>query len=151
MAFQVVHADERYVRRPRRALRERHAHNKRADKPRRICDGHRGKIAPAKRFHPEVFRRDLEAFVTYAADGLDVLAACDLGDDATEARVEVDLACNHVRGKRPFSIDNRRGGLVARGLDRQDKRTRCSRRADCGRLHVVRGVDLQLHARDQPR
>ena len=75
--------------------------------------GHRGKIAPAKRSHPQVFRCDLEAFVAYAADGLDVLAACDLGDDATEARVEVDLACHHVRGKRPFPVDDRRGGLIA--------------------------------------
>ena len=113
VAFQVVYADERHVRRPRRALRKRHAHHERADEPRRICDGHRGKIAPAKRFHPEVFRRDLEAFVAHAADGLDVLAACDFGNDAAEARVEVDLACHHVRGKRPFPVDDRRGGLVA--------------------------------------
>ena len=113
VAFQVVYADERHVRRPRRALRKRHAHHERADEPRRICDGHRGKIAPAKRFHPEVFRRDLEAFVAHAADGLDVLAACDFGNDAAEARMEVDLACHHIRGKRPLPIDDCRGSLIA--------------------------------------
>ena len=94
--FEMVHADERHVSRPCRALREGHAHHERANEPRRIGDGHRGEIAPAKRLHPEVSRRDIEAFVAYAAYGLDMLAARDFGDDAAEARMEVDLTCHHV-------------------------------------------------------
>ena len=55
-------------------------------------------------------------------DLLHVGPARDLGHDATEPGVEVDLARDHRRQHVPAVGDDGGGGLVARGLDPQDLR-----------------------------
>ncbi len=112
--FEVVHADERNIARPRRALRKRHAHHERTEKPGSVRDRDGVEIVPTKMAYAEPARRHVEALVAHAADGLDVLAACDLGNHAAETRVEIDLRCHDIGEKSARSVDDGRRRLVAR-------------------------------------
>src|SRR3546814_3885929 len=51
---------------------------------------------------------------------VDVCPAGDLGHDAAVGRVEVDLAADDRGEHRSATFDDRRGGLVAGGLDAED-------------------------------
>src|SRR3546814_7996072 len=51
---------------------------------------------------------------------VDVCPAGDLGHDAAVGRVEVDLAADDRGEHRGATFDDRRGGLVAGGLDAED-------------------------------
>ncbi len=70
---------------------------------------------------PECGARALHRLVDDADDRLGVLAARDLGHDAAEAGVEVDLACDHVGEQLAPAPHHRCGGLVARRLDGEDE------------------------------
>ncbi len=80
----------------------------------RLREGQRG-------VEPERRARLLHRLVDDADDRLGVLAARDLGYDATEARVEVDLAGDHVGEQLAPAPHDGGGGLVARRLDREDE------------------------------
>ncbi len=56
---------------------------------------------------------------------LEVPSRRDLGHDAPELRVEVGLRGDDVRADLAVVRDERRGGLVARGLEREDHATGC--------------------------
>ena len=61
-----------------------------------------------------------ERLLDHLGDELDVGPAGDLGDDAAEARMEIDLARHHRRAHHAAVFDDRGGGLVARRLDPED-------------------------------
>ena len=121
-----------------------------AHEPGGVRHGDGRKIAKPQARHAQIARGHVEALVADAADGLDVLAAGDFGDDSAEAGVEVDLARNHVGGEMPLAVDDRGGRLVARRLDGEDERARRPLRL-AFRLRIVSGVDLKLHSRDFAR
>ena len=150
MALQVVHGDERLIGAPRRALRERKAHNKRAHQARRIRHRHGIEVAPAHVLNAQRGRSRCQALVAHAANRLDMLAARDFGDHAAEARVEVDLAGNHVGMQAALPVDDARRGFVARALDRQDKRALRGIEFHRGRCRFARrarhGAHLEFHA-----
>ena len=87
----MVHHDEGDVGAPGRALGEGHAHHERAHAPRRVGDRHGVQVAPAEARSPQARRSDVERLVAHAADGLDMLAAGDLGHDAAIDSVQVGL------------------------------------------------------------
>ena len=88
--------------RPGRALGEGHAHHERAHESRRIASRPRrpDRASGDERATPRLAAATSMRLVADAADGLDVLAAGDLGDDAAEARVEIHLGRHHIRTQR---------------------------------------------------
>ena len=125
VSLQMVHDDEGDVGAPGRALGEGHAHHERAHEPRRVGDRHGVQVAPAEARSPQARRSDVERLVAHAADGLDMLAAGDLGHDAAEARVEIHLGRHHVRAQNSPAVDDGGGRLVAGRLDGQNERMIC--------------------------
>ena len=120
--FQMVHHDEGDVGAPGRALGEGHAHHERAHESRCIGDSHRVQIAPAETRAPQARRGNVQRLVADAADGLDVLAAGNFGNDAAEAGVEIHLGRHHVRAQHFPAVDDGGSRLVAGRLDGQNKR-----------------------------
>ena len=123
--FQMIHHDKRNVGAPGRALGEGHAHHECAHESRRVGDGHGIEVAPAEARSPQARRSDVERLVAHAADGLDVLAAGNFGDDAAEAGVEIHLGRHHVRAQNSPAVDDGGGRLVAGRLDGQNERMIC--------------------------
>ena len=66
--------------------------------------------------HPRLGQRRLD----HRRGQLEVMARGDLGNDAAEARVRGGLRGDHV-GEDPRAVENRRAGVVAGGLDREDQ------------------------------
>ena len=148
VAFKVVHAHQRLVGGPGSALGERHAHHQRTRQARRVRDAHAVKVCPGQTLHAQALRRNVQAFVAHAANGLDMLAAGDLGDHAAEAGMKVDLACHHVGKQVSLAVDDGGCRLVARAFDGQDKRALELRDGLGGLLRIVRLVNSQRHAGD---
>ena len=122
MPLHVVHADKRYVKRPRRSLRKGHAHHERAHQTGRVGDSHSIKVAPCKRITSQVRAGKLKCLVTHAADSLGMLATGDFRDDAAKARMEINLRGNNIREQRAFAVHDGSGGLITRGFDGQNER-----------------------------
>ena len=118
----MVHHDEGDVGAPGRALGEGHAHHERAHESRCIGDSRRVQIAPAETRAPQARRGNVQRLVADAADGLDVLAAGNFGNDAAEARVEIHLGRHHIRTQHFPAVDDGGGRLVAGRLDGQNER-----------------------------
>ena len=92
---------------------------------------------------------------TTGVDQLEVVARGDLGDDAAEAIVDA-LRGDHVRADLAVARDDRGAGVVAARLEREDQRSRRSRRAHgTGVRHVVeRALERRRrapHDRARPR
>ena len=121
----MIHHDKRNVGAPGRALGEGHAHHECAHESRRVGDRHGVQVAPAEARSPQARRSDVERLVAHAADGLDVLAAGNFGDDAAEAGVEIHLGRHHVRAQNSPAVDDGGGRLVAGRLDGQNERMIC--------------------------
>ena len=151
MALKVVHTHQRLVGSPGRALGERHAHHQRTHQARRVRDAHTVKVGPGQTLHAKALRRNVQAFVAHAADGLDVLAAGDLGNHAAEAGMEVDLACHHVGKQVALAVDDCCRRLIAGTFDSQDERALELRGGLGGLLRIVRLVHAQRHAGDVDR
>ena len=120
--LEVVHADERQPGRHREPLRVRDAHHERADEPGPVRDRDRVESREGSGpSSPSAAPARSQRLVDDADDRLGVLAARDLGHDAAEARVEVDLARDDVGEQLAPAAHDRGGGLVARRLDREDE------------------------------
>ncbi len=113
--LEVVDAGQRQPGGGRDALGRRDPDQQRADEPRALRDGHqlhdaqRGAGAPQR-------------VVDDVVDQLEVVARGDLGHDAAVAVVDA-LRGDHVGRDRPVATHERRAGVVAAGLQRQDHRT----------------------------
>ena len=64
----------------------------------------------------------LQRLGDHEVDELEVVAGGDLGDDAAEALVRL-LGGDHVGEHPPVPVDDRRAGVVAARLERQDAHT----------------------------
>ncbi len=122
VALEVVHGNERQVSGRAEALGEGDAHHERTHeaRPRRHADGR--EVGRRQRVDAEVGARLREGLLKDADDGLGVLAAGDLGHDAAEARVEVDLGGHDARAHDAVGVGHGHGRLVAGGLDGEDER-----------------------------
>ena len=114
MAFKVVHTDEGQAGRVCRAFRESKAYDERAHKPWSLRGRDRGEVCPRQ-------TRSGERLVRDGHDRLHVLARGNLGDDATEARMEVYLAGHHAGQDVAPAVDDGNGRLVAGTFDGKDK------------------------------
>ena len=81
----MVHADERFVGSPCGTLRERYAHDQRAQQAGSVGHAHGVEVVPGQLRHAEHLGGSLEALVAHAADRFDMLAAGDLGHHAAKA------------------------------------------------------------------
>jgi hypothetical protein len=112
MPDQMVDAHDRQARGPGQALCHLHADEQRAGQAGLARDGD----------SPDVLQPLARAFERRSIHGHDVLQmvpGSELGHDAAVARVRLDLAVHHVAEHGAPFIDQRDGGLVARGLDAQ--------------------------------
>jgi hypothetical protein len=123
---QVVDRRERQPPGPCERLRRRDADEERADEP-----------GPARDADEvEAVERRVRLAERLPDDGqheLEMAARRDLGHDAAEARVELGLRGDDVRPDLTVVRDDRRSGLVARGLDAEDHATGCG----CGSRHMI--------------
>ena len=142
----MVHADKGLVGAPRRTLGESDADHQRANQTRRNRGAYGVEVGPGELRQAKVGRRNIEALVAQAADGLDVLAAGYLGHHTAEARMEIDLRGNHIGDQVSIAIDDSGGGFVARAFDGYDKRPLNGCRGCFGFI-----VHLKLHAADVMR
>ena len=94
-------------------LGRRDAHQQRADQARALGDGHRVDLGQGQ-------AGALERRVDDGVHRPEVVAGRDLGHDAAVGGVQVGLRRDDARDDLPSPHD-RRGGLVTRGLDRQDR------------------------------
>ena len=112
MAVEVVDPDKRPALGRGQRLRGRDADEQRPDQPGPAGDRERVDLVEGRAGVSE--RR-----VDDGVDQLEVVARGDLGHDPTEPLVGARLRRDHVRSdRRP--VDDRRAGVVARRLDRQD-------------------------------
>ena len=122
MALEVVHADERQPVAIARPFAYATPTTSAPTSPGAVRDRDRIEVGEGERtVEPERLAGALHRLVDDADDRLGVLAARDLGHHAAEARVEVDLARDHVGEQLAAAAHDRRGGLVARRLDREDE------------------------------
>ncbi len=135
MAGQVVHGDERLAGRDREALGGVGADEQRAGEAGTGRDGDRLDIGQRD---PRVQQRRLD----HGRDVADVLAACDLGEDAAVRGVQHRLAGDDVRPDDAARLDDGGGRLIARRLDAEDQ---------AGSVHVPRHAERDAHWRDLGR
>ena len=121
--LEVIHADERFVGRKRKALGERHAHHKRAHQTRSLGHANRRELGrgdgPA--CQTEALGSLLQRSIHHTDDDLHVLARGDLGNHAAKASVEIDLGRHLVGQQVALGIHNGHGRLVAGALDGEDE------------------------------
>ena len=115
---QVMHRYDGNTPRPGKRFRERHADEEGPDQPGTLGHGHGIDVA-------RLGARLRQGRLDDAADVAHVLAGRQLGNDAPPLTMNVGLRCDDGRpdGPRACGIarfgDERRGGFVARGLDRE--------------------------------
>ena len=112
VALQVVDGRQREVARGGQALRGRHAHEEGADEPRPLRDGDEVDVV-------EPGAGAGQGVVDDRRGELEVVAGGDLGHDAAVAVVH-PLARDDVRVDRAVVPDDRRAGVVAARLERED-------------------------------
>ena len=118
VSVEMVDGRERQPARPGDRLRSRDADEERADQPGPSRHGDEvdfveGRAGVGKRL-PNDGQHELE-----------MAPRRDLGDDASELRVQVGLRSNHVRADVTVVGDERGGRLVARRLERENHATGC--------------------------
>ena len=113
VALEVVDGHERHVPHEGERLGRADADQQRADQPGPGGGGHRVDLVVGHAGLDERLGHD-------RGEHLDVGAAGDLGHDAAVAGVLVDLAGDDRRPHPGGALDDRGGGLVARGLDAED-------------------------------
>ena len=113
MPFDVVDGDERLVCGVAQALHAADPGEQRADKPRPVGDGEGIDILQAHIRRPE-------CLVNHAVTGFDVRTAGDFRHDAAIERMKVNLAENDVGDDGAPILDDRGGGFVAGGFQRQN-------------------------------
>ena len=122
MPLEVVHAHEGLVGRPGKALGKCHAHDERAHETRALRDGNGGQVVRGQHgAQAERLARLLHGLQVDAHNGLGVLARGNLGHDAAEAGVEVNLSGNDVGDDLARAVDDGHGRLVAAALNRQNE------------------------------
>jgi hypothetical protein len=110
----MVHRHERQARGRGQCLGRRETHEQRADQPR---PGGRGDECDVAQPRP----RAGERVVHDRVDQLQVMARRDLGHHSAVALVEARLGGDDVAEHPPVARDDRRAGVVARGLEREDQ------------------------------
>ena len=111
VAGQVIDGDQRLVERPRRRLRERHAHEQRADQAGALRHRERIDVAPRR---AAVGQRALDD----AADVAHVLARRQLRHHAAPFAMDVDLRGDDVRSNLPAAV--RRSSTTAAAVSSQE-------------------------------
>ena len=118
----MVHAHEGLVGRPGKTLGKCHAHDECAHKARALRDGDGGQVMRGKHgAQAERLARLLHGLQVDAHNGLGVLARGNLGHDAAEAGVEVNLSGDDVGDDFARAVDDGHGRLVAAALNRQNE------------------------------
>ena len=118
----MVHAHEGLVSRPGKTLGKCHAHDKRTDKTRTLRDGNGGQVVRGKHgAQAERLACLLHGLQVDAHNGLGVFARGNLGHDAAEAGVKVNLSGNDVGDDLARAVDDGHGRLVAAALNRQNE------------------------------
>ena len=127
--LEVVHADERHVPRQRQRLRRRHADEQRADQ-----------AGPDRARHavdPRIVDAGLDDRAgDHGVEHVEVRPRGDLGHDATELGVQIDLRRHDARHDVEAAHHQRRRGLVAARLDAEHER----RLVDASRLSIAPGA-----------
>ena len=113
MPADMVHRHERQTQGQRRRLGKIHAHEHRADEPRRIRDRHSVQLGTRE-------LRRFKRVVSQCADRLDVLARRDLRHHAAIQPVQRHLRVDAVRQHLPPVANDGHRRFVARGFDRQN-------------------------------
>ena len=113
MALEVVDRHERQRTGVGERLREVEPHEQRAGQPRPVGHGHRVDLV-------EAAGCARQRLVQHGDHRLHVLARGQLRDHAAVFGVQLDLRRDDVRANAPAVLDDRHGGLVARGLDAED-------------------------------
>ena len=129
---QMIDGNQRLPRRPRRALRERHAHEQRPDEPGPFGDRDRVEIRPPR-------RRIGERALDDAADVAHVLPRRDLGNDATPLAMDLDLRRDDARAHRHGGAPLAAASTTAAAVSSQDvsmPRTNMMRDVLCGDLMI---------------
>ena len=148
----MVHPDEGDARRPSRRLGEGHAHHEGAHQAGGVGNCDRVQVAPAQTLPSQAVRRVFQAYLCDAADGLDMLPACDFGDHAAEAGMEVDLARHGIGQDGALPVHHGGGRLIAGRFDGQDERVAFAAGPEALRTRgFARLVHLQFHAGDIAR
>ena len=114
MAFDVVYADQRLVRRKRNGLRRGNSHQKRSHQPGPIGDGHRRDFGQR---HPCVGK----GLFNHLIDFFNMLSGCDLRHHPSIDGVKVDLRIYDVGKNLPAVSNHGRRGFVTGGFHRQDR------------------------------
>ena len=121
--LEVIHADERFVGRKRKALGERHAHHERAHQTGSLGHTNRCKLGrgdgPARQ--TEALGSLLQRSIHHTDDDLHVLARGDLGNHAAKASMKIDLGRHLVCQQVALGIHDGHSRLVARALDSEDE------------------------------
>ena len=112
MAVQVVDGGQRQPPGRRQRLRGLHAHEQGADESRSLCDRHQVGVVQRG---PGLGQR----VVDHVVDQLEMVAGGDLGHHSAVAVVDA-LRGDDVGAHRPVRVDDRRAGVVAAGLQRED-------------------------------
>ena len=146
MRLEVVHTDVRDVDGEREGLGCAHSYEERAGEPGAVTGRDRVEVGELAARLDERLRDD-------SRDELHVSAARDLRDDATETRVEVDLARHHRRSDEPSVVHDGGRGLVAARLQPEDLHRaiigRCA--PDVGSLRNATSIAHLLMFRAHPR
>ena len=114
MAFNVMYADQRLVRRKRNGLRRRNSHKKRSHQPGAIGDGHRSDFGQG---YPRVGK----GLFNHLIDFFNMLSGCDLRHHPSIDGVKVDLRIYDVGKNLPAVSNHGRRGFVTGGFHRQDR------------------------------
>ena len=126
--MQVVDRRERQPPRPGERLRRGDADEQRADQAGPRGDGDELDVLERR-------VREPERLAQHGRDQLEVPARGDLGHDPAEARVQLGLGGDDAGRELAVARDERRGGLVAGGLDPEDQ---APPGAGTGSFHMIR-------------
>ena len=150
MALQVIYGDKRLVGTPRRALRERKAHNERTHQAGSIRHGNSIEVTPAHASNAQRGCSRCQALIAHATDRLDMLATRDFGNHTAEARMEVNLRWQpHRQCKPPLPVDDDspRFRRTTLSIARISGRVRMYQASNRGRLPLRRGGRGHRHWR----